>query len=140
MSRYLVVANQTLGGRHLEAEIRKRIDAGDATFHVLVPATQPSDHLTWTEGEVRSSAQERLDQAIARIGEIGGQASGEVGDARPLDAIRDAMPGGPFDEIILSTLPQGVSRWLRQDLPHRVERAFGIPVTHVVSEQVDATG
>jgi hypothetical protein len=49
-------------------------------------------------------------------------------------AIRDALRGHVFDGIILSTLPPGVSRWLKLDLPHRVERDFGVPVTHVVAD------
>jgi len=54
-----------------------------------------------------------------------------VGDERPLDAMRDAMRRVPCDEIILSTLPSGASRWLKMDLVSRAERAFPVPVTHV---------
>src|SRR5689334_8369278 len=58
---------------------------------------------------------------------------GAVGDANPVLAIADLVRDREFDEILLSTLPPGPSRWLRQDLPHRVERRFGLPVTHVVA-------
>lgn len=129
--RYLVVANQTLGGRHLIDAIRERLDGG--RFHIVVPATTPADH-AWTEGEANAVARERLDRALAEFRRLGAEADGEVGDASPLEAIGDALREDEFDEIILSTLPPGISRWLGQDLVHRVERSFDVPVTHVVGE------
>lgn len=134
MRRYLVVANQTLGGDHLEEKVRDCLAAGSARFHILVPATQPQDHAVWTEGEAQALAQKALDKALKRFRELGADADGEVGDDSALEAIADAVRDQEFDEIILSTLPPGVSRWLRQDLPHRVERSFQIPVTHVVGQ------
>lgn len=134
MRRYLVVANQTLGGAHLTEKVRGTLGAGPCSFHVLVPATPPGHFATWTEGEAVAVAQERLDAALIRFKELGAEAGGEVGDPNPLQAISDALLEQTFDEIILSTLPLGASRWLKQDLPHRVERTFSIPVTHVVGE------
>jgi hypothetical protein len=134
MRRYLVVANQTLGGPRLIDKVRDTLAAGPCSFHVLVPATPPGHFATWTEGEGLAVAQERLDAALSRFKELGAEADGEVGDPNPLQAIADAMRERAFDEIILSTLPPGASRWLKQDLPHRVERSFSIPVTHVVGE------
>lgn len=133
MRRYLVIANQTLGGETLRSVLRERIAAGECSFHVVVPATPSGGHLTWTEGEAHAVAGQRLDDALAWIRDAGAQADGEVGDPKPVQAIGDALRTHPVDEIILSTLPPGLSRWLRQDLPHRVERTFGIPVTHVVA-------
>ncbi len=46
----------------------------------------------------------------------------------------------PFDEIILSTLPPGMSRWLKMDLPHRVEAVYGLPVTHIIGQPSPAHG
>ena len=134
MRRYLVVANQTLGGAPLLGKVRETLAAGPCVFHILVPATPPGHFATWTEGEALSVAQERLDAALSRFKELGAEADGEVGDPNPLQAISDALRERTFDEIILSTLPSGASRWLKQDLPHRVERSFAIPVTHVVGE------
>jgi hypothetical protein len=132
--RFLVVANQTLGGEQLAAEIRRRDREGPARFHVVVPATHPQDSATWTEGQARAVAEERLKTAIGRFREMGADVDGEVGDESPLQAITDATESEGYDEIILSTLPPGVSRWLKQDLPHRVERSSGLPVTHVTAE------
>ena len=134
MRRYLVVANQTLGGEHLAEKVRACLAAGPSRFHILVPATQPQDHAVWTEGEAQAIASRRLEQALERFRELGADAQGEVGDELPLEAIADAVREQTFDEIILSTLPPGLSRWLRQDLPHRVERTFDVTVTHVVGE------
>ena len=60
--------------------------------------------------------------------------NGEVGDESPLAAIKDVLREKEFDEIIVSTLPPGISRWLGQDLVSRVERSFAIPVTHVIGD------
>jgi hypothetical protein len=132
--RYLVVANQTLGGTRLEEAVRERLADGPSRFHVLVPATVPQDHAVWTEGEARALAQQRLDAAMDRFRSMGAEVEGEVGDENPLLAIADVVREREFDEIILSTLPPGVSRWLRQDLPHRAERQFDLPVHHVVGD------
>jgi hypothetical protein len=134
MRRYLVVANQTLGGGALIKKIRACLDEGPCRFHISVPATPRAGQLTWTEGEATAIAQDRLDRALARFRDIGAEADGEVGDKDPILAIGDALQDGQFDEIILSTLPQGISRWLKLDLPSRVASHFNIPVTHLVSE------
>jgi GABA permease len=85
-------------------------------------------------------ALERLRRGLERFRQMGAEADGEVGDHRPIDAIGDALrDGGPFDEIIISTLPPGRSRWLKLDLPHRVEAAYGVSVTHVIG-QPEAAG
>lgn len=134
MRRYLVVANKTLGGDHLLATLQALARQGPCSFHLLVPATPPSDHL-WTEGEAQQIARKRLEQGLARFGALGLDVDGEIGDANPILAIEDVLRTAPFDEIVLSTLPPGLSRWLKLDLPHRVETAFGLPVTHVVSRR-----
>jgi hypothetical protein len=139
MRRYLVVANQTLGGEHLTNRVRECTAGGACYFHVVVPATPSQEHVVWTEGEARSLAQSRLDEALAKFRQLGAEADGEVGDPSPIEAIRDALLEGNYDEIILSTLPPGASRWLKLDLPHRVEKTFGLPTTHLVAP-VEAQG
>ena len=134
MGRYLVVGNQTLASDRLAGKVQELLAAGPASFHLLVPATPTNEHLTWTEGAAHQVAEERLEEAIALFRELGAEVDGEVGDASPLEAIRAALRDQVFDEIILSTLPLGLSRWVRQDLPHRVRREFGLPMSHLVAE------
>jgi GABA permease len=132
--RILVVANQTACGDELLEVITTRMAAGPCLFTLLVPATPAAEHATWTEGEARSLARTRMEVALARFAAAGAvTGEGVVGDANPVRAIDDVLLDGSFDEIILSTLPPGVSRWLRLDLPRRVEQRFGLPVTTVIS-------
>ena len=129
MTRYLVVANQTLGSERLLEKARECAQAGACRFHLVVPATHPMG--VWTEGKVRADAQRRLEETLERFREIGVTVDGEVGDTSPVLAVKDAMLARTFDAIIVSTLPPGISRWLKQDLPHRLERISGLPVTHI---------
>jgi len=133
--RYLVVANQTLGGEHLMSKVRECMAAGPSRFHIVVPASQPPEHMTHTEGQARALAGRRLEVALERFRAIGADVQGEVGDGNPVEAISDTMRLHAFDEVILSTLPPGVSRWIHQDLPHRVERLFDLPVIHVIADK-----
>jgi hypothetical protein len=130
--RCLVVANRTLGGQHLLDAMRERAAREPTQFHVVVPVTHPNDR-AWSDGQTRAEAERRLRTALDRFREAGFEVTGEVGDDRPIDAIGTVLRREGFDEIILSTLPAGMSRWLRWDLPSRVERAFTVPVTHVVA-------
>jgi hypothetical protein len=134
MRSYLVVANQTLGGEHLIERVRQCLADGPCRYHIVVPATPQGELLTWTEGKSTAIAQDRLDHALAQFRELGAEADGEVGDKNPMLAIEDALRHGAFDEIILSTLPPGLSRWLKLDLPSRVTARFNLPVTHLVAE------
>lgn len=132
-ARYLVVANRTLAHEDVLARIQGCLTRGRCRVHILVPASPPREGLTWTEGGARAAALKRLEHALAWFRERGLEVDGEVSDADPLHAIGDTLRREAFDEIILSTLPPGLSRWLRQDLPRRVRRTFGLPVQHVLS-------
>ena len=133
MGRYLVVANQTLGGHQLIQAARERILHEPSEFWVLVPETKSARGDLRPGTDAASLAQQRLDMELQRLHEAGAEADGEVGDPDPFKAISNTLANKKFDEIILSTLPRGRSRWLRQDLPGKVEKKFGIPVTHIIS-------
>jgi hypothetical protein len=136
MRTYLVVGNQTLAGPELAAAIAERIGAEPSQFHVVVPATPVGRGLTWDEDEARAAAQARLDGTIATIRGLGAEASGEVGHQDPVEAARDAIRRHPVDEVLLSTLPAGISRWLGQDAPSRLKSAVAVPVVVVTAQHV----
>ncbi len=137
MRRYLVVANQTLRSVELQAAVRERLGTPPCRFHVVVPATPPKDQLFWTEGAALAVARERLEDALEWMHAEGALTTGSIGDPDPVLAVVDALPRDQFDEILVSTLPPVLSRWIRQDLPHRLARRTDLPVCHVVAH-VDA--
>ncbi len=149
--RYLVVANHTLGGPELIDAIRSRMSRGPAEFWVLAPAT-PTTHLVndfnalscafpvdpdllpgaadvQTRDQGIAEAQSNLDTELQRLRQLGATADGAVGDPDPMKAIEKTLAHRQFDEILLSTLPPGISRWLTWDLPHRVRRRTDVPLT-----------
>jgi hypothetical protein len=136
MPTYLIVANQTLDSPTLGDAVSERASAGDATFRVVVPATPVPHALTWSEEEARAAAQERLDGLLVRLRAMGVEASGEIGSSDPVAAARDVIRGRPVDEIILSTLPPGISRWLGLDVPNQLKNAVSVPVTVVIAPRV----
>jgi hypothetical protein len=139
MPSYLVVANQTLGSRALATAIHERFEAGDATFHVVVPATPIPHRMTWDEDEARQAAVERLQGLLDRLRAMGAEADGEIGSPDPVAAVTDVLRVRDVDEVILSTLPAGVSRWLGLDVPHRLRGAVHCPVV-VVTEVPEPSG
>jgi hypothetical protein len=137
--RYLVVANQTLGGDALLGRLRTAIAEGPCAIHVLVPASADPTEAFHDQDVDLKLARQRLDDALERFGELGATITGEVGDHRPVDAVRDVLRRGErFDRIIVSTLPAGVSRWLRLDALSRIERVVDVPVDHVISPKATA--
>src|SRR5918997_258611 len=133
MPNVLVLANETIGGEKLLNAVRERQARGDdVRFHVVVPQTRPRFGNVIYDDAVRDGAQVRVDLALAFMREEGIEGSGEVGDADPLNAAKDAIAAQGIDEIILSTLPAGASGWLRRDLIETLEGQTGLPVKHVV--------
>jgi hypothetical protein len=133
MRRHVVVGSQTLLSARLLRELRARQAEAPCQFHVIVPAANPHVHAFWTEGEARAVARERLDTALEHFHAEGVDADGSVGDANPADAVADLLLHDRFDSVIVSTLPPGLSRWIHQDLPRRIERRVALPVRHVVT-------
>jgi len=128
----LVVAHQTAATPGLIAAVRERAQRGDATFHLVVP-NQPHGMHKVVDPEDAGSADARgvLDDALPKLSQAAGaEVTGSVGDAEPLMAIQDAINLGEYDELIISTLPRRVSRWLKLDLVSKA-RGLGLPVTHV---------
>lgn len=143
MSRYLVVAHQTGGSPQLRREIERRLrDEPDAHFGVLVPATPVSHLFTWDDRETMDVAEGNLRRISEMITEGGGVVERQVvGSRDPMDALSDELREGPeYDGIIISTFPQGISRWLKLDLVNQARKRSGLPVMHVVSQPQRAAG
>jgi hypothetical protein len=118
----LVVANVTATSDELVAALRERTEKGPCRFVVVVPAGA-------AEGKVQ------LDAALEKMRAAGLEhVSGQVGDRDPVVAVMEAWDPMKFDEIVVSTLPSGSSRWLGLDLPRRLGKLTSVPVHHVVSE------
>jgi GABA permease len=158
MRRILVVANRTLHEDYLLDAIRSRMAEGPCEFTLLVPAvastgadnsSPSSEGVEWRGAarqagdyllphEENAQAHQRLEYGLARFRQLGATVDGEVGSSNAMHAIRDALQGREIDEILISTLPRGISQWLRQDLAHRARRKFRLPVTVVTP--LEATG
>ena len=130
--RILVVANETVAGRALRAEVALRARP-DADVLVVCPAlNSPLRHWASDEDGARAEAQKRLDGSLAALAEAGVVARGGVGDADPIRAMEDALRTFGADEIILSTHPPGRSNWLEKGVVSRARESFDVPLTHVV--------
>lgn len=143
-ARVLVVAHKTAATPALLEAIRERAARGPVLFHLLVP--NPADHAELTDAERRlrhTDAEHVLALALPLIERAaGGRAEGSISIRHdPMDAVEELLHRSAFDEIIVSTLPHSVSRWLHVDLPHRLEH-LGLDVTTIVAEgrAADAAG
>jgi GABA permease len=131
--RILVVANETVGGRTLLSEIKSRSQGAPTKVLVVCPALNtPVKHWTNEEEPARAAAQDRLDKSLSAIRGSGVDATGEVGDDDPLQAIEDALRTFAPDELIISTHPEGLSNWLERGIVEHARERFALPVTHVV--------
>jgi hypothetical protein len=137
----LVVAHQTAATEQLLAAISERAQRGPATFHLVVPRQPHGMHKFVDPQDVDDDeASQVLEQALPKLSEAAGQpVTGSLGDPEPLMAIQDAVNLGDYDELIISTLPRRMSRWLKLDLVSKA-RGLGLPVTHVEAGGKVATG
>jgi hypothetical protein len=136
VARVLVVADRTAATPALLEAVRDRADRGDASFHLLVPNPARGNfhplHPERDEGLLAGEV--TLVLALPLLDEAAGSPTeGSVSiRSDPMDAIEELLDHEHFDEIIVSTLPRSVSRWLHMDLPRRVAH-LGLPVTTVIA-------
>jgi hypothetical protein len=131
--RILVVANETLRGKALQAEIEHRTRGHEAEVRVICPALNTKiKHWVSDEDEARRHARERLDSMLGQLEGVGLHAQGDIGDGDPVQAMEDALRMFPADEAIISTHPYGRSNWLERGVVARARERFPVPITHVV--------
>ena len=139
MARYLLVAHQTADSPELRSKVLDlvRRDA-EAEFVLLVPAT-PVGYLLELGGESRSAlavARKRAQRARELLVEAGARVTAtRIGSYDPLQAVEDELRYERYDALVVSTLPAGLSRWLRMNLPTRLSRRFPqLEIVHVVAQ------
>lgn len=137
-TRVLVVAHRTAATPALLEAVRERAARGSCSFTLLVPHPAHGLHKVVDPEDVGADeAQATVELAVPLLEEAaGGPVESMIGVAEPLAAIQDAVNLHGFDEIMISTLPKRVSRWLRLDLPHKAA-GLGLPVTTVTARGVE---
>src|SRR5829696_6714576 len=129
----LVVANKTAGSPELLEALRQRAEQSPAKFHLVVPSSPRGASWAFDMHSGHDAAEHDLEGALGRIREQGIDIDGEVGDPDPVAAISDAANAGEYQEVIVSTLPKHVSKWLHVDVASKAAHATGLPVTHVIA-------
>src|ERR687897_894489 len=128
----LVLANQTVAGKELIERLEALAESGPRRFIIVVP--QDSG-----DGLAVRAARERLRTLLASLEADNVVAAGMIGDPDPYTATMNAVQYFHISEIVISTLPEGTSKWVADKLVERVAKATGKPVEHVeVSERVEA--
>ena len=140
-----MLADETADSDELLEALRSRAANGPVHFMLVIPA-QPDTpavpdaavaDLEMPDVETPPELTEEVEKAVARLRDAGLEVEGRVGDADPVAAAADAVNFGEFDEIVVSTPPTHLSRWLKADLAHRIEGATHLPVEYVPAEKSD---
>ncbi len=131
----LVIANRTAASSELIAHLaevaqRPAAGGGEHLFIVVVPPLG-------TDGRAAAAAQEHLAEVLAALRANGLLVAGLVGDPDPFTATMNALQFFRISRVVISTLPETKSGWLRADLVERVRRYAACPVEHVVASAGD---
>lgn len=131
-TRILVVANRTAESPELLQALSERGKRGPIAVTLVVPATW---EVADPHGGVQT-ANRRMCSAVARMRELGIEVQGVVGNHDPFAAFQAAWDPDRYDEVIVCTLRDRISEWLKRDLPRRVDHAVDAPVTHLVGTEL----
>jgi len=139
MGKYLLVAHQTAEQQELLDAARKLSDQDShAKFTLLVPATPVGALLSWEEGETKEVARRRAKSAVAALQRNGINVVGvRIGDSDPVLAVDDELlTGRRYDAVVISTLPAGLSRWVKMDVVSRLQRQRPrLRLIHVIAQK-----
>ncbi|SER12936.1 amino acid permease [Microlunatus flavus] len=137
-TRVLVLANETVNGAELLDELRRIDHERQARYFVCVPANPIDTGQAMHEGAAfvwdatTAAAQRRLDRTLEILRGEGLEADGSLGNYRPLRALAEAVESFHPDRLVVCTLPEDQSAWLRFDVVERAREQHHLPVTHVV--------
>jgi GABA permease len=135
--RVLVIANETVGGAQLLETIRQRVAGRESRVLVVCPAlNSPLRQWASDVDDARDDAQSRLDASLAAMRASGIDASGQVGDGDPIQAIEDALRTFRPDELVIATHPEGRSHWLERGVVEKARERFALPLTHVTVDRL----
>jgi len=126
VARVLVVSNRTLGALEIVQALSERLARDRLVVHIVVPvdpglAPQERDRAV-------EEARGRLDDELARLAALGAEVDGELTVGDPVGLARDVVAAGGFDEVLVCSLPRGVSRWLRAGTKEELGSSLGVPV------------
>lgn len=135
-ARVLVLANRTADSPQLREALLERRERGPIEVTLLVPAAWEAQD---PHGGVETGRR-RVRAALERLRDTGLDVRCRLGDPDPITALREAWDPERYDEVVVSTLPSRVSRWLQIDLPRRAGKLTGVPVTHVEASESAVRG
>jgi hypothetical protein len=131
----LAVANRTASADELFEVLKSKAEREEqgkrSRLFILVVPQEGGD------GAAARRARTRLKLVLDRLHAAGLLAAGMIGDPDPFTATMNALQYFRVDDIVISTLPETKSGWLRADLIERVKRATGKPVEHVVHHDIE---
>lgn len=127
----LVVANVTATSTELTQRLKALAEEAPRRFIVVVP----QDH---GRGHAAAEARRRLQALVGSLREDGIVAAGMIGDPDPYTTTMNAVQFFHISEIVISTLPEGSSRWMAEKLVERVRGATNKPVEHIEATPVGA--
>jgi hypothetical protein len=120
----LVVANQTVAGSELVDRLKELAAEGPHRFIIVVPQDDG-------DGRAVKAARERLGTLLSSLEEAQIVAAGMIGDPDPFVATMNAVQFFHISDIVISTLPEGSSKWVADKLVERVQKATNVPVDHI---------
>ncbi len=128
----LVVAGRSADSPGLAAALRLHHSGPATSFTLLVPATPQGFAWATDMSSGWPEATARAKRAVALMRRAGLEIEETiVGDPDPFAAVGDVLHCRRFDELIVSTLPRGVSSWLKVGLPDRLRRLTELPITRI---------
>jgi hypothetical protein len=122
----LVIANRTSSGEELIERLREKAAHGERHLFIAVVPQQDG------QGGAPREARTRLQAMLEKLRTAGLLSSGMIGDPDPYTAAMNALELFRVDDVVISTLPDERSGWLRSNLIERVRGATTVPVEHVV--------